>query len=190
MAWRWRGFPSFTDKSPEFARDMQGRLSAVRRALQIPSQHPDRIGPFEAVRPAAVDFALLGLFSSAFISSTLFPGGSEAILAYLSTQEYSALTLLLVATAGNTLGGMSSWLIGRWLVNRRPLAGLKERHQTALERMRRWGSPALLLSWLPIIGDPLCLAAGVLRIPWLPALLYIAAGKAVRYAAVLWLMTG
>lgn len=135
-----------------------------------------------------MDFALLGLFSSAFISSTLFPGGSEAILAYLSTLEYSAITLLLVATAGNTLGGMSSWLIGRWLVNRPVLKGLKERHQTALARMRRWGSPVLLFSWLPIIGDPLCLAAGMVRIGWLPALLYIGAGKAARYAVVLWLM--
>lgn len=135
-----------------------------------------------------MDSALLGLFASAFVSSTLFPGGSEAILVYMGSLGYSVTTLLLVATAGNTLGGMSNWIIGRWLVNRRPLAGLKERHQAALERMRRWGSPALLFSWLPVIGDPLCLAAGVLRVGWLPALVFVATGKLTRYAAVLWVM--
>jgi membrane protein YqaA with SNARE-associated domain len=131
----------------------------------------------------AASIDLWGLFASAFISSTLLPGGSEVVLAVLAHEGKRDLPLLLtVATAGNALGGMSSWLIGRLL----PAGRIeKAEYQRALERVRRWGSPALLLSWLPVVGDPLCVAAGWLRIHWLAALGFIAAGKAARYAAIL-----
>ncbi len=126
---------------------------------------------------------LWGLFASAFLSSTLLPGGSEVVLAMLAHRGERDLPLLLaVATAGNTLGAMSSWLIGR-LLPERWLE--KPEHERALQRVRRWGSPVLLLSWLPVVGDPLCVAAGWLRIPWLPALAFIAAGKAARYLVIL-----
>ncbi len=123
------------------------------------------------------------LFASAFLSATLLPGGSEAVLAYLAgDNRYHGLTLLAVASAGNTLGGMSSWVIGRLV----PTGKLQnpELHP-AVARIRRYGSPALLLSWVPIVGDPLCVAAGWLRVSWYRALLFIAAGKIARYAVVL-----
>lgn len=128
---------------------------------------------------------LWGLFASAFVSATLLPGGSEAVLAYLvHTEQHAPLTLLAVASAGNTLGGMSSWLIGRLLpAGRLQRPGL----YPAVERVRRYGSPVLLLSWVPVIGDPLCAAAGWLRVSWQSALFFIAAGKIVRYSAVLYL---
>ncbi len=94
--------------------------------------------------------------------------------------------LLIVATTGNSLGGMLSWGMGRWLVWRFPARQLKQKHQTAIERFQHWGSPALLFSWLPIIGDPLCLAAGWLKTDWLPALLFITIGKAFRYYTLIW----
>lgn len=133
-----------------------------------------------------------GLFVSAFLSATLLPGGSEAVLAYLAGQDgqggqggdrsYSALTLLAVASVGNTLGGMSSWVIGRLFpADRLQRPSLRP----AVERVRRYGSPALLLSWVPFVGDPLCVAAGWLRVSWHRALLFIAAGKIARYAVVL-----
>jgi len=127
--------------------------------------------------------ALWGLFSSAFLSATLLPGGSEAVLAYLAhADDHNPLTLLAVASAGNTLGGMSSWLIGRLLP-----AGRLQRPELhpAVVRIRKHGSPVLLLSWVPVIGDPLCAAAGWLRVPWYRALLFIALGKIVRYTLVL-----
>jgi membrane protein YqaA with SNARE-associated domain len=132
---------------------------------------------------SGADAGLWGLFASAFLSATLLPGGSEAVLAYLAAVDgRDPLLLLVVASAGNTLGGMSSWLIGRLLP-----AGRIQRPELhpAVARIRRYGSPALLLSWVPLIGDPLCVAAGWLRVPWLPALLFIAAGKTARYAVVL-----
>jgi len=134
------------------------------------------------------DFAGLWLlFSSSFLSSTLLPGGSEAILVYAAHEAFAPDALLwLIATVGNTLGGMTGWLIGWWIQKRYPARALvKPSHQQAMHRLSRYGSPILLLSWLHIIGDPLCLAAGWAGIRPLPALLFIALGKGLRYALLL-----
>jgi len=135
------------------------------------------------------DLKIWMLFSSALLSSTLLPGGSEVALVYLlNLAEHSPLWLILVATAGNTLGGMSSWFIGFIIAKYFPVRRFSEaKQQKALSQIQRWGSPVLLLSWLPIIGDPLCLMAGWLKIRWLPAFIYIAIGKTLRYAVVVWL---
>ena len=132
-------------------------------------------------------WGLWGLFFSSFVSSTLLPGGSEAILAALQLNNaHAPLTLLLIATAGNTLGGLTSWLIGYFLAKRWPTRKLlKPKHQRAADWLEKHGSPLLLLSWLPIVGDPLCLAAGWLNIHFLPSLVYIAVGKAARYGVIL-----
>ncbi len=136
------------------------------------------------------DYSLLGLFLSAFLSSTILPGSSEIVLVALATQNHSPQwDLLAVATAGNTLGGMTSWVLGWVIAIRYPLTELsKESQRRAVERVREWGSPILLLSWVPVIGDPLCVAAGWLRISWLGALVYIAIGKALRYWVLLSLL--
>lgn len=130
------------------------------------------------------------LFISAFISSTLFPGGSEAVLAYLATNEsYDLYLIVIVATVGNTLGAMTSWGIGRLISIRYSTDKLsKASQQKAVERLQKYGSPILLLSWLPIIGDPLCVAAGWLRIHWLPSLLFILVGKLLRYIVVVYII--
>ena len=127
---------------------------------------------------------LWGLFTSAFISSTLLPGGSEIVLGLIaSNTEISKLTLISVATLGNTLGGMSSWLIGLLL------PALDEKHKPSLDRIKQFGSPVLLFSWLPVIGDPLCLAAGWLRLSFWKSLIFIATGKLIRYIAVIYFVT-
>ena len=129
---------------------------------------------------------LLGLFASAFISSTLFPGGSEALLVYLFVQQPEEFVhLLAVASLGNTLGAMTSWAIGRFLAWRLPLYVHNEKRQRAIDRLGRYGSPVLLLSWLPVVGDPLCVAAGWLRMHWLKSLIFIGIGKTLRYLLVL-----
>jgi membrane protein YqaA with SNARE-associated domain len=118
--------------------------------------------------------SLGALFVSSFLAATLLPGGSEAVLfGVLKLHPDQLWAALAVATLGNTLGGMSSWLIGRLIPPTRPLKGL--------EIVRRWGSPVLLLSWVPLLGDPLCVAAGWLRLnPWW-SVLFIALGKFARY---------
>jgi len=137
-----------------------------------------------------MDASLWSLFVSALLSSTLLPGGSEAVLAYLATDAtHTPLTLLSVAAVGNTLGGMTSWGLGWLIAVKYPARGLvKPEQQQAVERIQRWGSPLLLLSWLPFIGDPLCVAAGWLRLHWLLSLVFIGVGKTARYAVLLYLI--
>ncbi len=137
-----------------------------------------------------MDTALWSLFGSAFISSTLLPGSSEAVLLYLANDaSHTPSTLLWVAAAGNTLGGMTSWGLGWLIAYKYPARGLvKPEHQKAMSRLQQWGSPLLLLSWLPVIGDPLCVAAGWLRLHWLLSLLLIGIGKTARYAVLLYLL--
>jgi membrane protein YqaA with SNARE-associated domain len=133
------------------------------------------------------DLTLWGLFASAFVSATLFPGGSEVVLFLAAReQQYDPSLLLVVATAGNTLGALTTWFLGRMLAKRYPLdRPRKPAQQRAVTWLRRWGSPLLLLSWLPLVGDPLCFAAGWLRMPLTWSGAFIAAGKAARYAVVL-----
>jgi membrane protein YqaA with SNARE-associated domain len=127
------------------------------------------------------------LFIGSFLASTLLPGGSEAMLLFaLSHSSQEPWLLWLVATLGNTLGGLSSWWLGRWLARRFPGRDLnKPQHRRALQRISRYGSPVLLLSWLPVVGDPLCVAAGWSGVRLLPAAVYIGGGKALRYAAIM-----
>ncbi len=132
---------------------------------------------------------LWGLFSSAFISSTLFPGGSEVVLIYLLNEgNISSIILWLVSTAGNTLGGMSSYLIGWIVVSYYPAVTFTQKHHLALSRLNKYGPFSLLFSWLPVVGDPLCVAAGWLRIHWAYAFVLIAVGKGARYALIVGLI--
>ena len=133
------------------------------------------------------ELSLWGLFLSAFVSSTLFPGGSEVVLGVLAAERhYDPWLLLAIASLGNTLGALTTWLLGCLLARRFPLDGrLSANQQRAVARLRRWGSPALLLSWLPVVGDPLCFAAGFLRLPFFASLLFIALGKVARYIVIL-----
>lgn len=132
---------------------------------------------------------LSGLFISAFISSTIAPGGSEAVLAYLVAEgHYPIVYLLIIATIGNTLGAMTTWGLGVLAAKKFPAAAmLPEKKQKILNVVKKRGLWALLFTWLPIVGDALCFAGGWLKLPWLPACLFILLGKLGRYAAVAWL---
>jgi len=126
------------------------------------------------------------LFVSALVSSTLLPGGSEALLVLqLDSAIYPVWLLLLAATSGNVLGSMITFAMGSWIAKRYPLKALHKPHQ---QRAKRWltqyGPLALLFAWLPLIGDPLCLVAGWLRLPWLQSLLMIGLGKTARYLMI------
>jgi membrane protein YqaA with SNARE-associated domain len=132
--------------------------------------------------------ALWSLFGSAFVSATLAPGGSEAVLAYLAHKAaHPPLVLLAAATSGNTLGAVTTWLLGYWAGFRYPVDRPEDpRRHRAVVSVRRWGIPILLLSWLPVVGDGFCFAAGWLRLPFWASLLAIGVGKALRYAAILY----
>lgn len=120
---------------------------------------------------------LAGLALSSFVSATLLPGGSELVLlAVLNQHPASYWPAIAVATGANTVGGMTSYLIGRLFPNRV--------QSVSLERLRRYGYPALLLSWLPVLGDALCVAAGWLRFNVGATALALAIGKGARYVAL------
>ena len=125
----------------------------------------------------SAESGLWGMFFSSFFAATLLPGGSEAILfALLKVHPELLWPTLGVATLGNTLGGMISYACGRWLPRWQKFDVLPGH-----ERVQRWGSPILLLSWAPLIGDALCLAAGWLRLNWLACAMFMAFGKFARY---------
>lgn len=125
--------------------------------------------------------ALVGLALSAFLAATLLPGGSEAVFAgVLALRPELGLAAVLTATAANTAGGMSTYVIGRLLP--------RKESTPRLATVQRWGSVALLLSWVPLIGDALCAAAGVLRLNWVACLLWMSVGKGLRYLAIAWAM--
>jgi membrane protein YqaA with SNARE-associated domain len=137
----------------------------------------------------AEDTSLWVLFTSSFLAATLLPGGSEAVLYAVLKLEYArAGTALAVATLGNTLGGLSSYCIGRIVP---PLkASPDPRHtpwqQRAITCAHRYGASAMLAAWVPLIGDPLCVAAGWLRLNWLAVTIYMALGKFARYLFIAW----
>lgn len=129
---------------------------------------------------------LPGLFISAFISSTIAPGGSEAVLAYLVNSRQHAVThLVLIATLGNTLGALTTWWLGVWAAKKYPAENvLSDKQRKSLRTVRRWGCWALLFSWLPVVGDGLCFAGGWLKLSLLSSVTAIFIGKALRYIAV------
>lgn len=125
-----------------------------------------------------MDPSLWALVVSSFVSSTILPGNSEIVLvAVLKAGSAAPAAAVAVATIGNTLGGLTTYGIGRLLPSRIP-------EGAAIARVRRYGVAALLFSWLPVVGDALCAAAGWLRLNAVGCTLAMAAGKAARYAVI------
>ena len=138
--------------------------------------------------------AYLGLFAIAFLAATLLPAQSEAALVgALLTEAYLWWALVVVASVGNVAGSVVNWLLGRSMERFRsrpwfPVsAAALDRAQV---RYRRYGRWSLLLSWVPFIGDPLTLAAGLLREPFVSFALIVSVAKTARYLAVAALATG
>ena len=136
------------------------------------------------------EWGLTILFICATLAATLLPLGSEPVLlALLSFHPELLWPALLVATLGNTLGGAIGWVMGwgaeRWMAQGLPQTQATQ-HTRALRWLERLGPAACLGAWLPIIGDPLCVVAGYLRLPFWPCVIYMALGKALRYAVLVW----
>ena len=130
-----------------------------------------------------VDASLL--FLASFGAATILPGSSEVVLYMMIQREYSLLLLFLVATAGNYLGALLNWYLGR-------IAGLafrdrlrQKRYEIASRWFSDWGHYSLLLSWVPVVGDPLTFIAGWSKIPLWRFSVWVVLGKGGRYAAVI-----
>lgn len=148
---------------------------------------------------ALPELGLSTVFVVALVSATLLPLGSEPVVAALvQANPHLFWAAIFVATAGNTVGGAISWWMGlaahkAWNTakkqrqsNPEQVAQKSMQHQSRWHRvarywLRKYGAKACLLSWLPIVGDPLCAVAGWLRLPFWPCVVYMAIGKFLRY---------
>lgn len=133
----------------------------------------------------------LTLFTTAFLAATLLPAFSEGLFAALILQGYGVFWLWLAATTGNTLGSVVNGIIGRQVdrfKHRRWFPASEQQLERARERFNRYGQWSLLFGWLPVIGDPLTLVGGVMRVPWFNFVVLVAIGKGARYAVVAWLV--
>jgi membrane protein YqaA with SNARE-associated domain len=140
-------------------------------------------------------YGLSTVFVVALVSATLLPMGSEpAVFGLVKLNPDLFWPAVLVATAGNTVGGAITWAMG--LGAEKLYEHVKHRRveARALQWLERFGPKACLLAWLPLVGDPLCAVAGWLRMPFWPCVLYMAIGKFARYvtmtAGLLWVFPG
>ncbi len=144
---------------------------------------------------ALPEYGLSTVFVVSLISATLLPLGSEpAVFGLVKLNADLFWPAILVATAGNTIGGAISWAMGYGAEVAYERVTHKHVEAKALKWLERFGAKACLLSWLPAVGDPLCAVAGWLRLPFWPCVFYMAIGKFGRYlvmtAALLWWFPG
>jgi len=172
---------------------------ATQRRLPRPPRHPYTGPTMEAVLWSILDalrlpqFGLTTVFVVAYLSATLLPLGSvPVVLGVIKLNPELYWPVMLVATAGNTLGAITNWLVGYGAHSAVDKARGSATHVKALEWLRRFGPKACLVSWLPGIGDPLCAVAGWLRLPFWPCVFYMGLGMFLRYltfiSALLWLL--
>jgi membrane protein YqaA with SNARE-associated domain len=144
---------------------------------------------------ALPQFGLSTLFIVALVSATLLPVGSEfAVFGLVKLDPSLFWPAVVVATLGNTVGGGISWWMGYGAETLFERLKHRKVQARALDWLQRFGPKACLLSWLPVVGDPLCAVAGWLKMPFWPCLGYMAVGKFFRYltmtAAALWWFPG
>lgn len=131
------------------------------------------------------------LFLAAFLAATILPAQSEMGLAFLVNQAPEAVILLVaIASAGNILGALVNWYLGRFANHwrdRRWFPISASQLDKATIWYQRYGKYSLLASWVPFIGDPITLAAGLLRTPFVPFLILVSIAKTARYLIIAWL---
>jgi len=133
------------------------------------------------------EFGYLGLFLAAFLAATILPLGSEVVIAGLLLNDFNPSLVIGVATVGNVLGSLMNYAIGffgsPYLIHR-VLKISDKRFNKAKQGFEKWGVASLLLAWMPIIGDPITVMAGVLRINIWLFLALVTIGKLGRYIVV------
>ncbi|MCX8520379.1 MAG: DedA family protein [Rhodoferax sp.] len=134
---------------------------------------------------ALPQYSLGTVFVVSFVSATLLPMGSEPVVfGLISINPDLYVQVIAVATLGNTLGGALDWWLGYGAHHMADKYRHSTLHVRALDWLKKLGPKACLLSWLPLVGDPLCAVAGWLRLPFWPCLFYMAIGKLLRYVVM------
>jgi membrane protein YqaA with SNARE-associated domain len=126
-------------------------------------------------------WGFVGLFLVCFLSATILPLPSEALVIYFLTQHYDAHWVLVIASVGNSLGGSTTYFLGRW--------GNKIRTPKTNKIsvfLQKFGAYGAFFSWVPFIGDPVLLALGYWKSPTIPTLFWMTCGKTLRYLVLCW----
>jgi membrane protein YqaA with SNARE-associated domain len=137
------------------------------------------------------DLGYAGLFLSAFLAATILPLSSELVLSALLLGSLSPTTLVIVATTGNVLGSLTNYALGYWaskVMVKKWLRMSEDDFVRAEQRFVKYGMFSLCFAWLPVVGDPLTVMAGVLRIRLRWFLLLVTAGKLLRYVVISYLV--
>lgn len=130
---------------------------------------------------------LAGLFVWSFLAATVLPLGSEPALVALVRSSGQVVVPIAVATTGNVLGAATTWWLGKRGAELLEARSSESRWDVRARKVfARWGQPALLLSWVPLVGDAIVAAAGASGVRFVPFTLWATAGKLTRYAAVAW----
>ncbi len=133
---------------------------------------------------ALAEYGYLGLFTASFLAATILPFSSEVVLSYLLLNNYDPFNTVAVATAGNVLGSVVNYALGFWgsmLILKKILRISEKDINHAEQRFERYGTFSLLFAWVPVIGDPLTVVAGVLKINFVLFLALVTVGKLLRY---------
>ena len=133
-----------------------------------------------------------GLFIASFLAATVLPMSSEVLLGLLLANGFDPLVTMTVATAGNVLGSVVNYGLGLWgsrFLVEKVIRITEKEFARATDRLNRFGAVSLLFAWVPVIGDPLTFAAGVLEINFTLFLILVTAGKALRYLAIVLAIT-
>jgi membrane protein YqaA with SNARE-associated domain len=134
-----------------------------------------------------ISYGYIGLFLASFLAATILPLSSEIVLSVLLLNHYDVATTITVASIGNILGSITNYYIGLGshnLVLKRLENTSREKINHSIETLKKFGTPALLFAWVPIIGDPLTVAAGFIRVKLTQFILFVSVGKIIRYYIV------
>ena len=136
------------------------------------------------------EFGYAGLFLASFLAATILPFSSEVVLSFLLLNNLNPTTLVLVATFGNVLGSLTNYAIGFWgsiLVIKKIFRMSEDEYIKSEQRFNKYGVFSLLFAWVPVVGDPLTVVAGALRINILLFFSLVASGKLIRYVVISYL---
>jgi len=142
-----------------------------------------------------MDFISLGywgLFIISFLAATIIPFSSEGVLAAMLINDFNPTLLLIAASTGNTLGGLSGYIlgyIGNWALIEKYLKTKKDKVLIYESRIKKYGALIAFLTWLPFIGDILAIALGFFRVSIYKTILYMSIGKTLRYAVVIYIIS-
>ena len=137
-----------------------------------------------------IDLGYFGMFAAALLAATFIPLGSEIVFTGLLALEFNPFVLIIVATAGNTTGGMLTYYVGylgKWQWLEKWFGISKVKIETNMHRIQKWGNAIAFFTWLPIIGDPLAAALGFAKTKVWATVFWMTLGKLLRFALLAWL---